>query len=128
MTVSRAALDLAKTNDFQTLIEAIAVYGAMYAKDMMSDMLQDPEYVKESGLPDRNDMIEKALDFSLLTCPMMAIDNGYGDGFPGTVRDPLQPEIVHMIKLAMRDVLTPGSELLKLEYRVPNAKPVDQPT
>jgi hypothetical protein len=127
MSVSQTALNLARTNDFQTLIEAIAVYGAIYAKDMMSDMLQEPEYIKAEGMPTRDIMIDRALDFALGTCPLMAIDNGYGDEHPGVVQDMSQPEIVHMIKLAMRDVLEPGSDLLKLEYRVPNAKPVDQP-
>jgi hypothetical protein len=56
-------LTLANDNTLQDLILAIAIKATQDAQDMMTDMLAEKEYVKEHGVPNKDDLRRYAVGF-----------------------------------------------------------------
>lgn len=62
-------LTLANDNTLQDLLLAVAVKAAQDTQDMMNDMLLEKEYIKEHGLPNKDDFCKFAVGFLLDTYP-----------------------------------------------------------
>jgi hypothetical protein len=115
---------VARQYSTEVIIGALALHGVINATDMLSDMIQDPAYVREYGLPTQTRVVGEAESFVLHTLPDMIMDNEEFDGpLPGVSTTPVETKLDYLLRLVIRKILEPGSKHLKLQYRVP----VDQP-
>lgn len=72
-------LTLANDNTLQDLLLAVAIMAAQDTRDMMTDMLMEKEYVKQNGLPNKQQFRDFAVGFLVDTYPEQ-VSELYGAG------------------------------------------------
>ena len=102
-------------NDLNVLVGALCMAGMGVVTDMTSDMLCDPDYVREEGIPSMAKMIEMAIDQVIVVFPEMTADNGELDEEP-TKRENESP-FEMLVRGFMKQILKQRPDLAKLEFQ-----------
>lgn len=102
-------LTLANDNSLQDLLLAVAIMAAQDARDMMTDMLTDKEYVKQNGLPSKDNFHNIAVGFLVDTYPEQ-VSELYGAGDKHNPRTPWESAWT----VAVTEAIRQWPELTKL--------------
>jgi hypothetical protein len=116
--ISETAIRLAQLHSHEVLLEALAVCGIENAKQMATDMMHDRGHVAEYGLPTRQSIAESAVSFATVTVPEMLIDTDFDEGFKPKDGE---TDMEYVMRVAVERALQPGSHLLEITYKLPNA-------
>lgn len=94
-------LTLANDNTLQDLLLAVAIMAAQDTRDMMTDMLKEKEYVKQNGLPNKDDFRNFAIGFLVDTYPEQ-VSEQYGAGDKHNAHQPWESAWAVAVDEAMR--------------------------
>ena len=102
-------------NNIGVLFGAICIAGMNVTTDMMSDMLHDPDLVRQEGIPNMKKLIEMAIDQVVVIFPDMVCD---GEEFDEElkIREGEKP-IEMLIRGFMTQILKQRPDLARLQYQ-----------
>jgi hypothetical protein len=112
--------DVAKQYTFAELLEVIAYQSALNTRDMLSDFIQDPDYLASEGIPTAECVRDHARDFACYTTPALTMDAGEFKDPLNQPNDPAVPDIVNALRVAVNRIYARYPELYKLQIDTRN--------
>lgn len=112
-SLPKEVIQLADNYRYSDIILALALIAARDTRQMMTDFIADPDYLKIEGLPTRDKMVDATTDFAIIQHPMQLGESTFGVGYSMETGERF---LDFAIRVAIDKVYEAQPDLLRLTF------------